>query len=193
MSNSHAFILMEYKHGVDIDEEYVDINSKINNMKPDLPDDTEVTVSKQNPIDVIVSFVVSVVSSTATDSERVAIAEDLKQRLRNVPNLADVDVLKPNQEIRVELDLARLHRYGIDIGQVHSAIKGNNRFLPTGTFELGDKAISVLAFAGGYKSLDALRNTMLISKSGSALSLRDVATVRQTIDKDALRTRVDGS
>ena len=193
ISNSHASILMEYKHGVDIDDEYVDINSRINNIKPDLPDDTEVSVSKQSPIDLIVSFVVSVVSSTATDAERVNIAEDLKRRLRDVPNLAEVEVMKPDQEIRVELDLARLHRYGIDIGQVHSAIQGNNRFLPTGTFELGDKAISVLAFPGGYKSLDALRDTMLISKSGSALSLRDVATVRQTIDKDALRTRVNGS
>jgi multidrug efflux pump subunit AcrB len=193
ISNSRASIMVEYSHGVDIDDEYVDINSKINNLKPDLPEDAEVTVSKMSPIDIIVSFVVTVVSSTATDAERVAVAEDLKRRLRVVPNLAEVEVMKPEQEIRVDLDLARLHRYGIDIGQVHAAIQGNNRFLPTGTFELGDKAISVLAFSGGYKSLDALRDTMLISKTGSALALRDVASVRQTIDKDALRTRVDGS
>ena len=192
ISNSHATMMIEYSHGVDIDDEYVDINSKINNLKPDLPEDAEVTVSKMSPIDIIVSFVVSVVSSTATDAERVAVAENLKRRLRAVPNLAEVEVMKPNQEVRVELDLSRLHRYGIDITQVHSAIQGNNRFLPTGTFELGDKAISVLAFPGGYKSLDELRDTMLISKTGSALSLRDVATVRQTVDKDALRTRVDG-
>jgi multidrug efflux pump subunit AcrB len=193
ISNSRATILMEYDHGVDIDDEYVDINSKINNLKPDLPDDTEVTVAKQSPIDVIVSFVVAVVSNTATDAERVQIAEDLKRNLRDVPNLAEVEVLKPQQEIRVELDLARLHRYGIDVSQVHTAIQGNNRFLPTGTFEMGDKAISVLAFSGGYKSLEAIRDTMLITKSGSALALRDVATVSKTIDKNALRTGVDGA
>lgn len=192
ISNSHATIMMEFSYGVDIDDEYVDINSKLNNMKPDLPDEIELSVSKQSPIDLIVSFVVSIVSSTATNAERVNIAEDLKRRLRQVPNLAEVEVMKPQQEIRVELDLARLNRYGIDIGQVHSAIQGNNRFLPTGTFEMGDKAISVLAFSGGYKSLEALRDTMLISKSGSALALRDVATVRKTIDSNALRTRVDG-
>ncbi len=193
ISNSHAMILMEFGYGVDIDDEYVDINSKINNLKPDLPDDTEINVAKQSPIDVIVSFVVAVVSSTATDAERVKVAEDLKRQLRVVPNLAEVEVMKPEQEIRVELDLARLHRYGIDVSQVHSAIQGNNRFLPTGTFELGDKAISVLAFSGGYKTLDALRDTMLISESGSALALRDVAVVTRTLEKDALRTRVDGA
>lgn len=193
ISNSRASIMMEYSHGVDIDDEYVDINSKINNIMSELPDDTEVTVAKQSPIDIIVSFVVAVVSNTATDTERVEVAEDLKRRLRDVPNLAEVEVMKPEQEIRVELDLARLHRYGIDVGQVHQAIQGNNRFLPTGTFELGDKAISVLAFSGGYKSLDALRDTMLISNSGSAIALRDVATVTKAIDKDALRTRVDGA
>ncbi len=193
ISNSRANILMEYSHGVDIDDEYVDINSKINNIMAELPDETEITVSKQSPIDIIVSFVVAVVSNTATDSERVTVAEELKRKLRDVPNLAEVELMKPEQEIRVELDLARLHRYGIDVAQVHQAIQGNNRFLPTGTFELGDKAISVLAFSGGYKSLDALRDTMLISNTGSALALRDVATVTQAIDKDALRTRVDGA
>ncbi len=193
ISNSHALIMMEYNYRVDIDDEYVDINSKINNMKPDLPDDTEISVAKMSPIDVIVSFVVTVVSNSGTEAERVGIAEELKQKLRGIHNLAEVAIMEPEQEIRVELDLARLHRYGIDVGQVHQAIQGNNRFLPTGTFEMGDKAISVLAFSGGYKSLDALRDTMLISKSGSALALRDVATVRKSIQKDALRTRVDGS
>lgn len=193
ISNSRANILMEYSHGVDIDDEYVDINSKINNIMAELPDETEITVAKQSPIDIIVSFVIAVVSSTATDSERVAVAEELKRKLREVPNLAEVELMKPDQEIRVELDLARLHRYGIDVAQVHQAIQGNNRFLPTGTFELGDKAISVLAFSGGYKSLDALRDTMLLTKTGSALALRDVATVTQAIDKNALRTRVDGA
>ncbi len=193
MTNSRATILMEYDHGVDIDDEYVEINSKVNNLKPDLPDETEITVAKQSPIDLIVSFVVAITSNTATESERVSIAEDLKRRLREVPNLAEVTVMEPEQEIRVVLDLARLHRYGIDIQQVRDAIQGNNRFLPTGTFELGDKAISVLAFSGGYKTLEAIRDTMLISRVGSALALRDVATVQQTIDRDALRTRVDGA
>ena len=192
ISNSTASILIEYSYGVDIDDEYVDINSKINNIMPDLPDGTEVAVAKQSPIDLIVSFVVTVVSSTATEAERVTVAEELKRRLRAVPNLAEVDVMEPPQEIRVDLDLARLHRYGIDVMQVQNAIQGNNRFLPTGTFELGNKAISVLAFSGGYKSLEALRETMLISNSGSAIALRDVATVRQVIETDALRTRVDG-
>ncbi len=192
ISNSRASIMMEYSHGVDIDDEYVDVNSKVNNIMAELPDETEITVSKMSPIDVIVSFVVAVVSNTATDAERIAVAEELKRKLRDVPNLAEVELMKPEQEIRVELDLARLHRYGITVAQVHQAIQGNNRFLPTGTFELGDKAISVLAFSGGYKTLDALRDTMLISQSGSALALRDVATVSKAVDKNALRTRVDG-
>lgn len=193
ITNSSAMILMEYAYGVDIDDEYVDINSKLNNIMADLPDDTEVTVAKQSPIDIMVSFVVAVVSNTATEVERIAVAEEFKRRLREVPNLAEVTLLEPEQEIRIELDLARLHRYGISVSQVSSALQGNNRFLPTGTFEMGDKAISVLAFAGGYKSLEAIRNTMLISSTGSALALRDVATVLQTIDRNALRTRVDGS
>jgi len=77
--NSYANITVEYHYGVDIDDEVVDINSKINSLKPDLPSQTEITVSKQSPVDLMVSFVLAVVSETASDHERLVIAELLKK------------------------------------------------------------------------------------------------------------------
>ena len=190
--NSYANITVEYHYGVDIDDEVVDINSKINSLKPDLPSQTEITVSKQSPVDLMVSFVLAVVSETASDHERLVIAELLKNRLRMVNAIDETELIKAEEEVRIDLDLARMKRYGITVQQIRQSIQGNNRFLPTGTFTFGDKAISVLAFSGGFKDIEALRDTMLISSSGSALALRDVATVHQHIVPDAVITRVNG-
>jgi len=104
----------------------------------------------------------------------------------------ETELIKAEEEVRIDLDLARMKRYGITVQQIRQSIQGNNRFLPTGTFTFGDKAISVLAFSGGFKDIEALRDTMLISSSGSALALRDVATVHQHIVPDAVITRVNG-
>ncbi len=190
--NSVASITMEYHLGVDIDNEYIDINSQVGNLLNDLPEDTEVTVIKQSPIDLMVGFVLALVSDTASQSEMSLAAEQLKAQLRQVQAIEDVSIIEPEQEVRIDLDISRMAAYGIDAHQVGDAIRGNNRFLPTGNFLFGDKNIAVLPFAGGYKDLEALRETILISSSGSALALRDVAAVGIENKPDSVSTQVQG-
>lgn len=190
--NSVASITLEYTYGVDIDDEYIDINSKINNLKTELPQGTEVTVFKQSPIDIMVAFVLAVSSDTASQQELVQAAEQLKAQLRTVHAIEDVELVKPEEEIRVDLDISRMATYGIDVHQVAEAIRANNRFLPTGSFNLGDKSITILPFAGGYQGLESLRNTILISRSGSALSLQDIANVQIAKEPDGIITQVNG-
>ncbi len=190
--NSSAAITMEYLYGVDIDDAYIDINSKVNNLKSDLPADTEITVIKQNPIELMISFVLAVTGDTATEVERYAAAERVKDALRSVSALEEIEVMEPEEEITIDLDTARMARYGVGVQQVSQAIRGNNQFLPTGTFTVGEKTIAVVPFAGGYQDLDALRDTMLISASGSALALRDIATVQIRRLHDSVVTRHAG-
>ncbi len=190
--NSVASITMEYQLGVDIDDEYTDVNSKINNLKVDLPEDTEVIVIKQSPIDIMVAFVLAVVSDTATQAEMSLVAESLKSELRQVKSIRDVELIEPEEEVRIDLDISRMSAYGIDAHQVGDAIRGNNRFLPTGNFRFGDKNVAVLPFSGGYQDLAALRNTILISRSGSALALGDIASISIRGKPDSVITQVQG-
>ena len=192
IQNSTASLMIEYDYGVDIDDEFIDINSKVNNLKGDLPEDTEVTVIKQSPIDIMVSFVIAVVSDTANNSERVLAAERIKEALRDISALEEITLVEPEEEIKVDLDVSRMASYGVDVRQVTQAIQGNNRFLPTGKFEIGDKSIAILPFSGGYQNLQGLRDTGLISSSGSALALSDIATVRIVRVPDSVITHVNG-
>jgi multidrug efflux pump subunit AcrB len=190
--NSVASITMEYQLGIDIDDEYTDINSKLNNLKSDLPKDTEIIVIKQSPIDIMVAFVLAVVSDTANQSEISLVAERLKADLRQIKAIENVSLIEPEEEVRIDLDISRMSAYGIDVHQVGDAIRGNNRFLPTGNFRFGDKNIAVLPFSGGYHDLEALRDTILISRTGSALALRDVASIALHSKPDSVITQVEG-
>ncbi len=191
--NSRASITIRYNYGVDIDDEYVDVNSKINNIKADLPKNTEVTVLKQSPVDLIVSFVLGVTSETATTTELELVGEALTRKLRQIKTVQDVESHAPEQEIRIDLDLARIEASRLSVKAIEDAIKGNNQYLPTGTFNIGDKALSVLAFGNGYTSLEELRNTLIINQDGKALALRDVATVRRKNEPNAVLMQTDGN
>lgn len=190
--NSYASIQIQYDYGVDIDDEYVDINSKINNIKSDLPDKAEVTVLKQSPVDLIVSFVLGVTSETASPRQLEQVSDALTQKLRQLKTIEEVKEIHPEEEIRIDLDLARIEAARLDVDGIEKAIKGNNQYLPTGVFNVGDKALSVLAFGSGYTSLEAIRDTLIINKDGKALSVRDVATVRRHREQNAVIASVDG-
>jgi multidrug efflux pump subunit AcrB len=190
--NSYASITIQYDYGVDIDDEYVDVNSKINNIKSDLPAKTEVTVLKQSPVDLIVSFVLGVTSETASPAQLKKASDALSQKLRQLKTIEEVKEIYPEEEIRIDLDLARIHSARLDVAGIERALKGNNQYLPTGTFNIGDKALSVLAFGSGYTSLEAMRDTLVINKDGKALALRDVATVRRQREQNAVIASVDG-
>lgn len=190
--NSYASITIQYDYGVDIDDEYVDVNSKINNIKSDLPDKTEVTVLKQSPVDLIVSFVLGITSETASPAQLQLVSDSLGQRLRQLKTIEEVKEIHPEEEIRIDLNLARIEAAQLDVDSIEKALQGNNQYLPTGIFNVGDKALSVLAFGSGYTSLEAIRDTLIINREGTALALRDVATVRRQNEQNAVIASVDG-
>lgn len=190
--SSRAFITIQFEYGVDIDDEYVDVNSKINNIKSDFPVATEVRVLKQSPVDLLVSFVLAVTSDTATFEELDQSATRVGERLRRIPSLEDVEEHAPEEEVRIDLDLARLESANLDVGEVERAIRASNQYLPTGTYTVGDRALSVLAFGEGYRSLEQIRDTMIINRQGSALALRDIATVRRVLKRDPVLAHLDG-
>lgn len=191
--NSFALVNIGYDYGVDIDDEYVDINAKINNIKSDFPEGAEVTVLKQSPVDLIVTFVIGLASETATLEELTSHSATLVQRLRKVDGIEEINEIYPDQEVRIDLNLARLETHQLDINTITSTIRANNQYLPTGTFNIGDRSVSVLAFGEGYRDLEQLRDTMVINKEGDALALRDVATVSQVLERDPVIATVDGA
>ena len=192
ISNSYARLDVQYEYGVDIDEEYTEVNSKINNIKNELPVGTEITVLKQSPLDRMVSHVISISSEIATEEERLEVADDLKQTLRGVDHLEEIDIVTSDKEVRISLDLAPMTRAGITVDQVQRAIRGNNRFLPTGYVSFGDKSVAIEASGKGYASLDEIGNTMLNTSTGAAIPLSEFATVELIPVDNGVSTQTDG-
>lgn len=191
--NGYAWITVTFDYGIDVDDEYVAINSRINSIVSKFPAGTEVEVQKRSPVDFIVSFVLGISSPSASRDELLGAAETLSQRLRRLRSLEDVEKILPEQEVEINLDLARMGRALVDVSAIERAIRGNNQYLPTGVFEVGDKAISVLAFDGGYEDLAGLRATMIINDQGKAMALKDLATVRFADQRGTTTPRARGA
>ncbi len=103
----------------------------------------------------------------------------LEKNLRTVPGVVDVSSFGgPTREYQVVLDPAKLVSYGLTIAQVKQALAANNTNAGGSFIEQGAQQINVRE-VGLYRTTDDIANTPLKAQNGTALRIRDVATVVQ--------------
>ncbi|QXM06801.1 efflux RND transporter permease subunit [Crassaminicella indica] len=112
------------------------------------------------------------------------VAENLKDRLEEDPGVKAVDIDgEINEEIHINLDMAKLEQYKIAPSTIVKLIKAHNVNIPGGNLEMGHIKVPVQT-SGEYKNMEQLKNTVIgISKSGNPISLKDVAQVVKTEEK----------
>ena len=77
------------------------------------------------------------------------------------------------------------------MGHVIAAIKDANLDLPTGKIEQGRYEVMLRAPAE-FTNLDQIRNTVIVKRDGAAVTLRQIADVKDTYEKLKRITRVNG-
>jgi len=103
----------------------------------------------------------------------------LEKQFKSVPGVVDVSSFGgKTREYQVRVDPDKLVAYGISIGQVEQQLANNNTNAGGEFIEQGMQQINVQE-AGLVRSVQDIENTLLKTQSGTALRLRDIATVAQ--------------
>ncbi len=103
----------------------------------------------------------------------------LEKQFKSVPGVVDVASFGGmTREYQVRVDPDKLIAYGLSIGQVEQQLANNNTNAGGQFIEQGMQQINVQE-AGLVKTVQDIENTLLKTQSGTALHLRDIATVAQ--------------
>jgi cobalt-zinc-cadmium resistance protein CzcA len=103
----------------------------------------------------------------------------LLKQFKSVLNVVDVsDFGGTVREYQVRVDPNKLVSYGLSIGQVEQQLSNNNNNAGGSFVELGMQQMNVRAL-GLYRSVQDIENTMLTTKAGTALRVKDIADVEQ--------------
>src|SRR5271170_1662242 len=103
----------------------------------------------------------------------------LEKQFKSVPGVVDVASFGGmTREYQVRVDPDKLIAYGISIGQVEQQLASNNINGGGEFIEQGAQQINVQEI-GLVRNVQDIENTLLKSQSGTALHLRDIATVAQ--------------
>jgi cobalt-zinc-cadmium resistance protein CzcA len=103
----------------------------------------------------------------------------LEKQFKSVPGVVDVSSFGGiTREYQVQIDPDKLISYGLTIGQVEQQLANNNVNAGGSFIEEGDQAINVQA-VGLFTNVNDIANTVIKTQSGTALRIRDIATVVQ--------------
>jgi len=103
----------------------------------------------------------------------------LEKSFKGVAGVVDVSSFGgPTKEYQIKLDPEKLVSYGLSIAQVEQQIANNNTNGGGSFIEQGSQQINVQS-VGLFTSVQDIENTVVKTANGSAIKIKDIATVAQ--------------
>src|SRR5215472_17330190 len=103
----------------------------------------------------------------------------IEKNLKSVPDIVDVASFGgPTREYQVRIDPVKLVAYGIGIAQVEQQLAANNANAGGSFIESGLQQIDIRE-VGLVQSVHDIENTVILTKNGTPLRVRDIAVVSQ--------------
>ena len=177
ISEGLAVIRVETNYSVDINNKFDEIQGAINSVEPRLPEGLIRLEAEQfTPQDVNIAQY-ALVSDNRSYAELVEIAEVLEDELESVSELRAVEISAyPKQQIRISLDFQKIANLNIPLKQVIGILQGNNKNLPGGSIDMGEKTFSIKT-SGSYETIEEIKNTVINASAGNVVYLRNIAEV----------------
>jgi cobalt-zinc-cadmium resistance protein CzcA len=103
----------------------------------------------------------------------------IEKNFKSVPNVVDVSSFGgPTREYQVRLDPNKLISYGLSIAQVEQQLTNNNANAGGSFIEAGLQQLNVRE-VGLVRNVSDIENTVIFTKSGTPLRVKDIAVVAQ--------------
>jgi multidrug efflux pump subunit AcrB len=185
-------VQIEFHWDQDPDDKYDEVVRELNRIRGQLPADLaalEVRKASSGLVN-IVQF--ALVSEDADYRELKDLAEELRDSIETVPGVRRSEVWAlPLPEVRVAVDLERMGRAGVTLGQVELALRGENASIPGGSVDVGLRKYN-LKTSGSYETLEEIAETVVAGRDGRIVKLRDVAEVGWNTAEERYTGRFNG-
>ena len=186
-----AYLLLEFDAGFDADQALDDVREQVDKAKPELPEDTD----EPSVVEINLSeFPVIVVTLGGALPERalLGIARNLEDRLESIPSVLDAKIGGDRKEVvEIVIDPMLMESYEIDAGDVLRMVARSNTLVAAGQIDTGRGRFAVKV-PGLFESVSDILDMPIKVSGDSALTVRDIASVRRTFKDRVTIARVNG-
>jgi len=185
-------ITIEFGTNVPTDVALQKVKDAVDKAKSDLPNDLtqaprviEISLSEQPIMYVNINGNYDLVQLSKY-------SELLKDKLENVFQINRIDIVgAPEREFQINIDNYKMQSAGITFDDITFAIQRENLDLSGGLLEVGTMNRN-LQLKGQLKNANDISNIIVRNTSGSAIYLKDVARIVDTVKTNESYARLDG-
>jgi len=178
-SRGVSSVWLEFNIDEDVDSALLDVKDRVELAKSDLPGDAnDPIVQKLNFTDYPILYLA--VAGPYDVVQLKEYAEQMQQVIERSSGVSRVEVSGGRErEIQVQVDKAKLDRFGLSLRQVTGAISTANSNTPVGSIESGGEKFS-LRFEAGLDSAEDVAAVPITAIDEVPILVRDVAVVEDT-------------
>lgn len=170
-----------------------ELRRKVANIQPRLPSGASAISVSDDFGDVFGIYYALTADEGFTYDDMRDWAQKIKTELTPIPGVQKVFLFaEQTQVVNVRISVPKLANLGIDPTAIQQVLQTQNLLVNTGEIMTGTYQLRVRA-EGTYKSIQDIRDQLIVTKSGGEVRLGDIATIeRGYMDPPSNLMRVDG-
>lgn len=187
-----AIISVEFNWGTDLDAAVNDMRDKIEMVKSYLPDGCSNPMIMKISTDMMPITIISATADESTAALYKILDDGVANPLNRINGVGSVSISgAPQREIIVDCDPTKLEAYNLTVEQIGSVIAKENVSTPGGNIDIGSQTYS-LRIEGEMKESSELDDIVVANYSGKSIFLKDIASVRDSVQEKAQESFVNG-
>jgi HAE1 family hydrophobic/amphiphilic exporter-1 len=194
-NEGNANIQMNFTWGTDLSEAMNDIRTRIDRVRGRLPEDADPPIVQKFDSNAAPIMGLAL-ESTDGALDRVQLRElaenILSPRLERVAGVAAVTVGGGlRRQIHVDLSREKITALDLSVDRVVAVLANENQNIPIGEVYQGDRSL-LLRSQGQYQNLDQIASTVVLTKNGVPVYLKDIADVTDSTEDVRSVLRING-
>ena len=189
-TQGHTNLTLQFALSKSIDAAATDVQTAITQATGSLPVDlpSPPTFSKTNPNDQPIMYI-AITSDSVTRGQLYDYGStQIGQRISILPGVSRVSVFGTKAAIRIKADPSKMWARNISVDDLSTAIKNGTSYTGAGQFD-AQTGTTLLRPQGQLDSPQAYSELIVGSSNGAPIYLRDVATVRESVQDERLSMR----
>jgi multidrug efflux pump len=186
-----AVVILEFDVNFNKQKALEDVRAQVDEARGLLPAETDPpTVQEFNTsLDPVIAVSLS---GQVPERTLLHLARDLKDEIKLVPTVLDVDIGGDRKEqLEIVIDPAKLESFGISQQEMFNAVSNNNRLIAAGLIDTGHGSFAVKV-PGVIETAGDLLSLPIRSTPNSTITLSDVAQVHRTFYDPTTYSRING-
>jgi multidrug efflux pump len=194
---SHAIegngtIYLEFNPGFDSAKALDDVREKIDDARPELPQDAE--EPEVHEINLSLFPVISVIlKATLPEQQMVFLARDLRDKIESLPQVLTANISGDREEaLEVIIDPMVLQSYRLTPEETFALFQRNNALIPAGAMNRDQGSFSIKV-PGVLEDTQDFLNLPVKTNGDAVVRLRDITTIRRGFKDSTGYVRVNGA